>query len=92
MDFSYVTTQDSLEGDGDLKSLIGPDRSQNKRNLPPIWSEVVIFLLIFLTNHIFLSMSQPCSVKHILRERGKKIEVIAHKKKAFVIGPRDSKK
>ena len=50
MDFSYVTTQDSLEGDGDLKSLLGPDRSnQSKRNLPPIWSEVIL-LLIFLTS------------------------------------------
>ncbi|KAK7856065.1 putative sucrose-phosphate synthase 4 [Quercus suber] len=51
MDFSYVTTQDSLEGDGDLKSLLGPDRShQGKRHLPPIWSEVVILLLISLTS------------------------------------------
>lgn len=39
MDFSYVTVHDT-EGDGDLKSLIGSDRAQNKRNLPPIWSEV----------------------------------------------------
>ena len=40
MDFSYVTTQDSMEGEGDLKSLIGSDRAQSKMNLPPIWSEV----------------------------------------------------
>lgn len=40
MDFSYVTTQDTMGGDTDLKSLIGNDRTQSKRNLPPIWSEV----------------------------------------------------
>lgn len=40
MDFSNVTIQDSMEGDGDLKSLIGPDRAQSNRNIPPIWNEV----------------------------------------------------
>lgn len=32
-------TQDSLDGDGDLNSLIGADKTQ-KRPIPPIWSEV----------------------------------------------------
>ena len=41
MDFSYVTTQDTVEGEGDLKSLIGSNRAQSKVNLPPIWSEVL---------------------------------------------------
>lgn len=44
LDFSYVTTQDSLEGDADLKSLLSSDRN-NKRHLPPIWSEVNKFSL-----------------------------------------------
>ena len=39
MDFSSVTTPDSLDSDGDLNSLIGPDRTQ-KKPMPPIWSEV----------------------------------------------------
>ncbi|KAI4299958.1 hypothetical protein L6164_033379 [Bauhinia variegata] len=42
MDFNYVTTEDSMEGEGDLKSLIGSDRAQNKRQLSPIWSETLI--------------------------------------------------
>lgn len=29
-----------MEGDGDLKSLIGSDRAQSNRNIPPIWNEV----------------------------------------------------
>jgi sucrose-phosphate synthase len=64
MDFSYVTTQDSLEGDGDLKSLIGPDRSQNKRNLPPIWSEVMRF---FTNPHkpMILALSRPDPKKNV---------------------------
>lgn len=40
MDFSNVMIQDSIEGDGDLKSLIGSDRAQSNRNIPPIWNEV----------------------------------------------------
>uniref|UniRef100_A0A2N9EP00 Sucrose-phosphate synthase n=1 Tax=Fagus sylvatica TaxID=28930 RepID=A0A2N9EP00_FAGSY len=64
MDFSYVTTQDSLEGDGDLKPLIGPDRSQNKRNLPPIWSEVMRF---FTNPHkpMILALSHPDPKKNV---------------------------
>jgi hypothetical protein len=46
MDFSYVTAQDTVEGDGDLKSLIGSEKLQNKRHLPPIWSEVEILLYL----------------------------------------------
>lgn len=42
MDFSSVKAQDTLEGD--LKTLIGSDRTQSKRHLPPIWSEVNILL------------------------------------------------
>ncbi|KAL6983202.1 sporulation-specific protein 4 [Sarracenia purpurea var. burkii] len=42
MDFSYVRTEDSLEGDGDLKSLIGTDGTHEKRRIPPIWSETLI--------------------------------------------------
>ncbi|GMY07999.1 sucrose-phosphate synthase 4 [Fagus crenata] len=61
MDFSFVTTQDSLEGDGDLKPLIGPDRSQNKRNRPPIWSE------IFHEPHkpMILALSHPDPKKNV---------------------------
>ncbi|XP_050254310.1 sucrose-phosphate synthase 4 [Quercus robur] len=65
MDFSYVTTQDSLEGDGDLKSLLGPDRSnQSKRNLPPIWSEVMRF---FTNPHkpMILALSRPDPKKNV---------------------------
>lgn len=45
MDFSYVTTEDSLEGEGDLKSLIGTGRAESKKPIPPIWSEVSHLLL-----------------------------------------------
>lgn len=44
MDFSYVLTQDSQDADADLKSLIGPDRNQIKKPVPPIWSEVFLYL------------------------------------------------
>nr|QHZ00909.1 sucrose phosphate synthase 4 [Paeonia lactiflora] len=64
MDFSYVTTQDSLEGDGDLKSLIGSDRTQNKRHLPPIWSEIMRF---FTNPHkpMILALSRPDPKKNV---------------------------
>ncbi|OAY58736.1 probable sucrose-phosphate synthase 4 [Manihot esculenta] len=62
MDFSYVTTQDSLEGD--LKSLIGSDRTQTKRNLPPIWSEIMRF---FTNPHkpTILALSRPDPKKNV---------------------------
>ncbi|EEF40554.1 probable sucrose-phosphate synthase 4 [Ricinus communis] len=62
MDFSYVTAQDSLEGD--LKSLIGSDRTQKKRNLPPIWSEVMRF---FTNPHkpTILALSRPDPKKNV---------------------------
>ncbi|KAJ8759565.1 hypothetical protein K2173_007192 [Erythroxylum novogranatense] len=62
MDFSYVKAQDSLEGD--LKSLISTDRSQNKRHLPPIWSEVMRF---FTNPHkpTILALSRPDPKKNV---------------------------
>ncbi|XP_065881439.1 sucrose-phosphate synthase 4 [Euphorbia lathyris] len=62
MDFSYVTTEDSIEGD--LKSLIGPDRTPKKRNLPPIWSEVMRF---FSNPHkpTILALSRPDPKKNV---------------------------
>ncbi|GFY95144.1 sucrose-phosphate synthase family protein [Actinidia rufa] len=75
MDFSYVTTQDSLEGDGDLKSLIGSDRTQNKRHIPPIWSEVSYHFLPYLYNvmrfftnphkPMILALSRPDPKKNV---------------------------
>uniref|UniRef100_A0A5B7C9U3 Sucrose-phosphate synthase n=1 Tax=Davidia involucrata TaxID=16924 RepID=A0A5B7C9U3_DAVIN len=64
MDFCYVTTQDSLEGDGDLKSLIGSDRTQNKRHIPPIWSEIMRF---FTNPHkpMILALSRPDPKKNV---------------------------
>ncbi|XP_004290259.1 PREDICTED: probable sucrose-phosphate synthase 4 [Fragaria vesca subsp. vesca] len=63
MDFSYVTVQEA-EGDGDLKSLLGSDRSQRKRNLPPIWSEVMRF---FTNPHkpTILALSRPDPKKNV---------------------------
>ncbi|OMO51515.1 Glycosyl transferase, family 1 [Corchorus capsularis] len=64
MDFSYVTTQDSIENDGDLKSLLGSDRAQSKRNLPPIWSEIMRF---FTNPHkpTILALSRPDPKKNV---------------------------
>ncbi|KAJ4713890.1 Sucrose-phosphate synthase family protein [Melia azedarach] len=64
MDFSYVTTQDTLEGDADLKSLIGTDRTQSKRHLPPIWSEIMRF---FTNPHkpTILALSRPDPKKNV---------------------------
>ena len=56
MDFSYVKIQDS-EGDSDLKSLIGSDKTQNKRHLPPIWSEVDILLVVFIFYFFYFASS-----------------------------------
>ncbi|XP_022939797.1 probable sucrose-phosphate synthase 4 isoform X1 [Cucurbita moschata] len=66
MDFSNVTIQDPMESDGDLKSLIGPDRvrAQNNRNIPPIWNEI----MRFLTNPhkpMILALSRPDPKKNV---------------------------
>ncbi|KAG8378558.1 hypothetical protein BUALT_Bualt08G0149400 [Buddleja alternifolia] len=63
MDFSGVTAQDSLDRDGDLKSLIGTDRTQ-KRPIPPIWSEIMRF---FTNPHkpMILALSRPDPKKNI---------------------------
>lgn len=62
MDFSYVTTQDSLEGD--LASLIGTDKAQTKRPIPPIWSEIMRF---FTNPHkpMILALSRPDPKKNV---------------------------
>ncbi|XP_027149734.1 probable sucrose-phosphate synthase 4 [Coffea eugenioides] len=63
MDFSSVTTPDSLDSDGDLNSLIGPDRTQ-KKPMPPIWSEVMRF---FTNPHkpMILALSRPDPKKNV---------------------------
>lgn len=65
MDFSYVTTQDTVEGEGDLKSLIGSNRAQSKMNLPPIWSEIMRF---FTNPHkpTILALSRPDPKKNVM--------------------------
>ncbi|KAL2467557.1 putative sucrose-phosphate synthase 4 [Forsythia ovata] len=63
MDFSSVTTQDSSDGDGDLRSLIGTDRTQ-KRPIPSIWSEIMRF---FTNPHkpMILALSRPDPKKNV---------------------------
>ncbi|XP_073003587.1 probable sucrose-phosphate synthase 5 isoform X2 [Typha latifolia] len=65
MDFSYVNTQDLIEGDGDLQTLISSDRAQmTKRHLPPIWSEIMRF---FTNPHkpMILALSRPDPKKNV---------------------------
>ncbi|XP_010252403.1 PREDICTED: probable sucrose-phosphate synthase 4 [Nelumbo nucifera] len=64
MDFSYVTMQESLEGDGDFTSLISSDRNQTKRHLPPISSEIMRF---FTNPHkpMILALSRPDPKKNV---------------------------
>ncbi|KAJ0026000.1 hypothetical protein Pint_06862 [Pistacia integerrima] len=71
MDFSYVRTQDSLEGDSNLKSLLTSDRN-NRRHLPPIWSKIMRF---FTNPHkptiLALSRSNPkTNVTTLLKASG----------------------
>ncbi|KAI3464253.1 hypothetical protein Pfo_020916 [Paulownia fortunei] len=63
MDFSSVTAQASLDGEGDLKSLIGTDRI-HKRPIPPIWSEITRF---FTNPHkpMILALSRPDPKKNV---------------------------
>ncbi|KAL3635132.1 sporulation-specific protein 4 [Castilleja foliolosa] len=63
MDFSSVMAQDSLEVDGDLKSLIGTDMI-HKRPIPPIWSEIMRF---FMNPHkpMILALSRPDPKKNV---------------------------
>ncbi|KAL3845723.1 hypothetical protein ACJIZ3_003126 [Penstemon smallii] len=63
MDFSSVKTPDQLDGDGDLKSLIGTDRT-HKRPIPPIWSEIMRF---FTNPHkpMILALSRPDPKKNV---------------------------
>ncbi|TMW93960.1 hypothetical protein EJD97_010949 [Solanum chilense] len=63
MDFSNINAQDSLEGDGDLKSLIGAAKSQ-KRPIPHIWSEIMRF---FVNPHkpMILALSRPDPKKNV---------------------------
>ncbi|CAA7400438.1 unnamed protein product [Spirodela intermedia] len=64
MDFSYVTTQDLADGDGDLQFLIGPNRAQTRRNIPSIWTEVMRF---FTNPHkpMILALSRPDPKKNV---------------------------
>ncbi|ONK77376.1 uncharacterized protein A4U43_C02F5880 [Asparagus officinalis] len=64
MDFSYVNMQELTEGDGDLSSFLGSERSQNKRDLPPIWSEILRF---FTNPHkpMILALSRPDPKKNV---------------------------
>ncbi|KAG6523653.1 hypothetical protein ZIOFF_013518 [Zingiber officinale] len=65
MDFSYVNTQDLIEGDGDISSLISSDRAQSRRDLPPIWSEIMRF---FTNPHkpMILALSRPDPKKNVM--------------------------
>ncbi|CAH1424267.1 unnamed protein product [Lactuca virosa] len=66
MDFSFVKAEDinSLEGNGDLQSIIGRDKAQNKRAVPPIWSEIMRF---FTNPHkpMILALSRPDPKKNV---------------------------
>ncbi|CAI9778176.1 unnamed protein product [Fraxinus pennsylvanica] len=63
MEFSSVATQDSSYGDGDLRSLIGTDRTQ-RRPIPSIWSEIMRF---FTNPHkpMILALSRPDPQKNV---------------------------
>ena len=54
-----------MEGEGDPKSLIGSDRAQSKRHLPPIWSEIMRF---FTNPHkpTILALSCPDPKKNVM--------------------------
>ncbi|CAM0874907.1 unnamed protein product [Alopecurus aequalis] len=63
MDFSFVETQDTADGDGaDLQMLIAPGKA--KKALPPIWSEVLRF---FTNPHkpMILALSRPDPKKNV---------------------------
>lgn len=66
MDFSFVKAEDidSPEGNGDLQSIIGRDKAQNKRAVPPIWSEIMRF---FTNPHkpMILALSRPDPKKNV---------------------------
>ncbi|KAJ3671590.1 hypothetical protein LUZ60_007669 [Juncus effusus] len=64
MDISYVNTQD-LEGDSDLQMLVSSQKTQIKRDLPPIWSEIMRF---FTNRHkpMILALSCPDPKKNII--------------------------
>ncbi|KAL5714762.1 sucrose-phosphate synthase [Ranunculus cassubicifolius] len=62
MDFSYITTEDSE--DTDLSSMIGSDVAEKKKNLPPIWTEIMRF---FTNPHkpMILALSRPDPKKNV---------------------------
>ncbi|KAI6691355.1 hypothetical protein NL676_028183 [Syzygium grande] len=64
MDFSNVKVEDSTESESDLKSLMGSDKTPNKRQLPRIWSEVTRF---FTNPHkpMILALSRPDPKKNV---------------------------
>ncbi|KAJ0972860.1 hypothetical protein J5N97_020819 [Dioscorea zingiberensis] len=64
MDFSYVRMQDLGEGDADLAKMIGPDRAQSRRDLPPIWAEIMRF---FTNPHkpMILALARPDPKKNV---------------------------
>ncbi|XP_020519016.1 probable sucrose-phosphate synthase 4 isoform X2 [Amborella trichopoda] len=63
MDFSHVTSQD-MDTDTDIASLISFDRNQAKRDIPPIWAEVMRF---FTNPHkpMILALSRPDPKKNV---------------------------
>ncbi|KAH7670734.1 Sucrose-phosphate synthase plant protein [Dioscorea alata] len=64
LDFSYVHMQDLSESDADLAKMIGPDGGQSRRDLPPIWDEIMRF---FTNPHkpMILALSRPDPKKNV---------------------------
>ncbi|KAI4997755.1 hypothetical protein ZWY2020_053097 [Hordeum vulgare] len=90
MDFSFVDTQDTADGDGaDLQMLIDPAKA--KKALPPIWSEVLRF---FTNPHkpMILALSRPDPKKNIttlLKAYGESRQLRELANLTLILGNRD---
>ncbi|KAK1646408.1 hypothetical protein QYE76_064213 [Lolium multiflorum] len=90
MDFSFVETQDTADGDGaDLQMLIAPDKA--KKALPPIWSDVLRF---FTNPHkpMILALSRPDPKKNVttlLKAYGESRQLRELANLTLILGNRD---
>ncbi|KAD4385262.1 hypothetical protein E3N88_25430 [Mikania micrantha] len=92
MDFSYVKTEDSIEGDGDLESIIDHDKALNKTAVPPIWTEGV-FINPALVEPFGLTIIEASAygLPVVATKNGGPVDILKALNNGLLVDPHDQK-